>query len=250
MQDYTVLATVAGEAITEREVDDMIKAMDQRGAAYNSREGRDAILEELIGRRLLLLDAKRNLLERDEEFKAELAKLKDSLLSSYAADKVMRDVKVTDAEVEEYYNAHRGEFVSREKINVSHILVDDETLCEKIMEDIERGDVSFEEAARRYSSCPSKNNCGALGDATRGQFVPEFEDAVFGAEIGHTIGPVKTQFGYHIIKLNSKTPAGEMKLDEVREAIREKLTREKQQKAYVSKINQLKILYPVDKYNK
>ena len=149
MQDTTVLATVAGEPITGREVDDMIKAMGQHGAAYNTKEGREAILEELIGRRLLLLDAKRNLLERDEEFKAELAKVKDSLLSSYAADKAMRDVRVTDAEIEEYYNAHRGEFVSREKVNVSHILVDDETLCEKIMEDIERGDISFEEAARR-----------------------------------------------------------------------------------------------------
>lgn len=248
MQDTAVLATVAGEPITGREVDDMIKAMGQHGAAYNTKEGREAILEELIGRRLLLLDAKRNLLERDEEFKAELAKVKDSLLSSYAADKAMRDVRVTDAEIDEYYNAHRGEFVSREKVNVSHILVDDETLCEKIMEDIERGDISFEEAARRYSSCPSKSNGGALGEATRGQFVPEFEDAVFGTEVGHTIGPVRTQFGYHIIKLNSRTPAGEMKLEEVRDTLREKLLRDKQQKAYKSKINQLKILYPVDKY--
>ncbi len=248
MQDYTVLATVAGEPITERDVDDMIRAMGQRGAAYNTKEGREAVLEELIGRRLLLLDAKRNLLERDEEFKAELAKVKDSLLSSYAADKVMREAKVTDAEVEEYFNAHKSEFVSREKVNVSHILVDDETLCEKIMEDIERGDISFEEAAKRYSSCPSRANGGALGEATRGQFVPEFEDAVFGAEVGHTIGPVRTQFGYHIIKLNSKTPAGEMKFEEAREALREKLLREKQQKAYKSRINQLKILYPVDKY--
>ncbi len=248
MQDFTVLATVAGEPITEREVDEMIRAMGQRGAAYNSKEGRDAVLEELIGRRLLLLDAKRNLLERDEEFKAELAKVKDSLLSSYAADLVMRGAKVSDEEIEEYYNAHRGEFVSRERINVSHILVDDEELCRRIMEDIERGDISFEDAARRYSSCPSKNNGGALGDATRGQFVPEFEDAVFGTEVGHTVGPVKTQFGYHIIRLNSKTPAGEMTLGEVKDALREKLLREKQQKAYKSKINQLKILYPVDKY--
>ncbi|MBQ7671376.1 MAG: peptidyl-prolyl cis-trans isomerase [Clostridia bacterium] len=248
MQDITVLATVNGEPITEHDVEETLKAMGQKRQAYDNERGRAAILEQLIDRKLLLLDAKRNLLERDEEFKAELAKFKDELLSSYAADKAVRDAKVTDDEVKAFYDEHQMEFVSRERINVSHILVDDETLCQKIKEDVERGDITFEEAARRYSSCPSKNSGGALGDATRGQFVPEFEDAIFGADVGSLIGPVKTQFGYHAIKINGRKPQGTLPFDEVKDRIRERLLGEKQQKAYQSKINQLKILYPVDQY--
>ena len=66
--------------------------------------------------------------------------------------------------------------------------------------------------------------------------------------VGEISGPCKTQFGYHLIKLNSKTEAKEIPFDDVKENIAMQLTAEKQQAAYQSKINQMKILYPVDKF--
>ncbi|MBR6917348.1 MAG: peptidyl-prolyl cis-trans isomerase [Clostridia bacterium] len=222
--------------------------MGQNARAYDNPRGREALTEQLINRKLLLLDAKRNLFERDEEFKAQLAKIKDELLYNYAVKKALSGARVTDDEVKKYYDEHKSDMVSKEKVNVSHILVEEEDACRDIMEEIKRGDISFEDAAAKYSSCPSKDAGGALGEASRGQFVPEFENAMFGAEEGALVGPVKTQFGYHIIRVNSKIPSEEMDFDEIKEQLRESLLREKQQNTYASKIRQLMIMYPVDRF--
>jgi peptidyl-prolyl cis-trans isomerase C len=77
--------------------------------------------------------------------------------------------------------------------------------------------------------------------------VPEFDQAVFSMEVGAiSDAPVKTQFGYHVIKLNSKKDAELMPYAEIAEDIKRALTQEKQRAAFDSKVNQLKILYPVD----
>ena len=97
------------------------------------------------------------------------------------------------------------------------------------------------------SSCPSGKNGGSLGDFGRGQMVPEFDAAVFSMEVGEiSKTPVKTQFGYHLIKLNAKNAAEEIPFAEIAPEIKNALLQEKQRAAYDSKINQLRILYPVD----
>ena len=112
---------------------------------------------------------------------------------------------------------------------------------------IESGAITFEDAAKEYSSCPSKENGGSLGDFTRGQMVPEFDTAVFEMAVGEiTKTPVQTQFGYHLIRLNSKNEGETMQFEQIKDKITKQLLGQKQQKAYESKINQLKILFPVD----
>ena len=242
-----ILATVNGTPITEREIDEFLAGLGQRGQSYNNPEGRKIILNQLVGNKLLLLDAKRNLLEAEPEFKAELARLKDNLLVSYAGEKVIAAVKVSDKEIEEYYNENSAQFVSDETVNASHILVESEELAREIGAKIASGEMTFEAAAAEYSTCPSKANGGSLGDFGRGQMVPEFDKAVFEMAVGEvTAEPVKTQFGYHLIRLNSKNEAKPMALSDIKEELRGALLNEKRRKAYDSKINQLKILYPVD----
>ncbi len=242
-----ILATVAGSAITDSEVTAFLQGLGKRGATYDNPEGRKIVLQQLISNKLLLLDAKKNLLEADPEFRAELAKLKDSLLVSFATEKVTRDVRITAKEVEDYYNENSEQFVEGEKVNASHILVADEETALKILADVKSGAISFEDAARENSSCPSKENGGSLGDFERGQMVPEFDSAVFTMQVGEiTETPVKTQFGYHLIKLNSKSEAKTAPLSEIKDRLEAVLLEQKRAKAYESKINQLKILYPVD----
>ena len=122
----TILATVGGMPITDEDVNSFLRELGPRAQSYMSPEGRKVILNQLIGSKLLLLDAKRNLLETEPEFKAELARLKDSLLTSYAAEKAISSVKVSDKDVEDYYNQNKEQFVSGESVNASHILVDSE----------------------------------------------------------------------------------------------------------------------------
>jgi len=248
MAEGRILATVAGEAITEADVEEMLASMGQNAATYDNPKGRAVILEQLINRKLILLDAKRNLFERDAAFKEELARVKDELLYNYAIQKAVAGTRVTDDEVKSFYEENRANFVSRESIDVSHILVEDEDRCADIKRQIEEGVVSFEDAASKYSTCPSRESGGSLGEAVRGQFVPEFEEAAFSAEPGTIVGPVKTQFGYHLIRVNSKSPSETMKFDDIKEQLRVSIMQDKQQKAYQSKVRQLMIMYPVDKF--
>ena len=242
-----ILATVGGIAITEEEVNEFLQGLGPRGQAYNNPEGKKAILGQLVANKLLLLDARRNLYEAEPAFKAELAKLRDNLLISYAADKAVESAKVSDKDAEEYYNQNKERFLSDESVNASHILVKSEEEALAILAKINAGEISFEQAAMESSSCPSKANGGSLGDFGRGQMVPEFDAAVFSMEVGEiSKTPVKTQFGYHLIKLNSKNAAEEIPFAEIAPEIKNALLQEKQRAAYDSKINQLRILYPVD----
>ena len=242
-----ILATVGGMAITDKDIDELLMSLGQRGQAYNTPEGRRMVLNQVIGNKLLLLDAKRNLYEAEPAFREQLNRLKDNLLISYASEKALSAVTVNDADVKAYYEENKAQFMAGETVNASHILVDSEEKAKEIYAKIVAGEVSFEDAAREYSSCPSKESGGNLGDFGRGQMVPEFDKAVFEMEIGEiTAEPVKTQFGYHLIKLVSKSESKETPFEEIRDEIKAALLSEKRRKAYESKINQLKIMYPVD----
>jgi len=86
------------------------------------------------------------------------------------------------------------------KINASHILVEKQSQALKILEDLKTG-ADFKELAKKHSTCPSGKRGGDLGSFGRGQMVKPFEDAAFALNVGETTKePVKTQFGYHIIK--------------------------------------------------
>ena len=242
-----ILATVGGLQVTDKDVDELLMSLGQRGAAYNTPEGRKMLLGQVINNKLLLLDARRNLYEADPVFREQLARVKDNLLISFAGEKALGSVTVNDTEAKEYYEQHKEEFKQGETVNASHILVKTEEEAKAIYEEIVSGAKSFEDAAKEYSSCPSKEAGGSLGDFGRGQMVPEFDTAVFEMEVGAiTAEPVKTQFGYHLIKLNSKSESKEMPYEEIKDEIKSGLLGEKRRKAYESKINQLKILYPVD----
>ena len=97
---------------------------------------------------------------------------------------------------------NKGEIMTT-YVKASHILVQTEEEALKLKDEIVNGK-DFAQAAKEASLCPSKANGGDLGYFRRGQMVKEFEDAVFSMEIGQISNPVKTQFGYHLIKLTDK----------------------------------------------
>ena len=90
------------------------------------------------------------------------------------------------------------------KIRASHILVKTEEEAKQILEILEQGNKSFEQIALERSSCPSKKKGGDLGFFGRQQMVREFENAAFKLKKGEVSQPVKTQFGWHIIKMTDK----------------------------------------------
>ncbi len=243
-----IAANVAGKPIMESEIDIALAQMGQRGQSYNNPQGRAMILDQLINKRLFLLDAQRNLLEREPAFKEQLNRVKEDMLASYNIQKSVERVRVTDEEIRKFYDENPDQFDAGEAYDADHILVDSEDLAKEIREKILSGEIDFADAAKKYSTCPSGKESGKLGEFGHGQMVPEFEEACDQLQEGELSGPVKTQFGWHLVKLNRRIKGEKVEFAVAKEEIRQALIAQKQQAAYQSRVNQLKILYPVDKF--
>lgn len=89
------------------------------------------------------------------------------------------------------------------KAHTRHILVPDEQQCQELKERIENGE-DFADLARRYSHCPSGHNGGDLGEFEEGRMVPQYDQVAFDGELHKVYGPVRTQFGYHLIEVLSR----------------------------------------------
>ena len=90
------------------------------------------------------------------------------------------------------------------KASARHILVPNEKECNTLKNLIEGGE-DFAEIAKQHSTCPSGKQGGGLGEFSPGQMVKEFDEVVFSGEVGKVLGPVKTQFGYHLIEITNRT---------------------------------------------
>ncbi|MCF7858293.1 MAG: peptidylprolyl isomerase [Candidatus Cloacimonetes bacterium] len=241
-----VLATVEGVEITQDQVENFIKRLDpQQAMQYQSEEGKKQILQELINQSLFLADAKTNELEKSDEFKNELAKMKDMILTQLNVNKLMQSIRFEQSDIQDHFKSNLKKFSTPEKADTSHILVDTEDECLDIQKKIAEGELTFEEAAKAHSKCPSKEKGGNLGLYPKGQMVPEFEAVAFNMGKGEISEPVKTQFGYHIIKLNEKQKAAEAKFDDVKETVTKDLISLKQREEYTKKITDMRDKYTI-----
>ncbi len=90
------------------------------------------------------------------------------------------------------------------KASARHILVENEEVCKELIEKITNGE-DFSDLAKQHSKCPSGSRGGDLGEFGPGQMVPEFDTVVFNEAVGIPHGPVKTNFGFHIVEITSRT---------------------------------------------
>ena len=91
------------------------------------------------------------------------------------------------------------------RASARHILVKTEEACVDLKQKIDEGGADFADMAKKHSECPSGNNGGDLGEFSPGQMVPEFDTVVFSDEVGKVHGPIKTQFGFHLIEITSRS---------------------------------------------
>ena len=239
-----VLAVVAGEQITGADVDHFIENMPQEQRVYASNPHfRSHCLDQLVTIRAYAKLGEELKLEETEEFKRIMDNARKELLAQMAMAETLKGIEVTEEEIAAFYEENPHLFRKGESVSAKHILVKGEDECREILASIENGEKTFEEAAKESSTCPSGGRGGDLGEFSRGQMVKEFEDAAFDGEIGAVIGPVKTQFGYHLIKVEKKTEASVMGLSEVSEQIRSNLIQQKQNQVYTEKAEELKAKY-------
>lgn len=243
MSNQEILATVAGENITEADLNAFIQTMPKEQQMYASHpQFRQQILEQVINGRLFAKYAEEMKMDETEEFQTVLNNARKDILASMAIGDTVKGVEVTEEEVKKFYEENPQHFEKGATVSAKHILVKDEEKCQQILEEIAAGKV-FEEAAQQYSTCPSGQKGGDLGSFGKGQMVKEFEEAAFAAEIGQVVGPVQTQFGYHLIKVEAKNEATVAPFEDVKEQIRRNLLSQKQNQAYSEKAAELKAKY-------
>lgn len=237
--------TVNGKDITEKDVNDFILRLGQDGIRFNSEEGKKQVAEELLNQEMLLLDAKEKKLDQEKEYIEQIELAKDQLLKQIAMQKLLNDVEISDEEVKKFYDDNSDQFKDVYKFKAFHILVDEEEKAKELKERIDNGE-DFEELAKSDSKCPSSQKGGDLGEFQSGQMVPEFENALIEMEIGDISEPVKTQFGYHLIRLDNKEIARENNFETFKHEIRNALLNQKQQEVYLKRVEELKEKYNIE----
>lgn len=240
-----VLAIVGDKEIKQSDIESLLRTVPKNQyEKFSSKQGQKELLEELIAHELFYLDAKDTELDKTEEYKNQLKIATEKFLKSYAITNYISTAKVTEEEAMNFYEKNKNQFNKPIQIRASHILLDSEEDSNNIMNKINNG-MSFEDAALKYSKCPSKDNNGDLGYFTKGKMVKEFEDAAFEMEIGEIRSNVKTQFGFHIIKIIDKKEEGITEFEEAFPQIKQYLLAEKQNNMYLNKVNNLKKKYTV-----
>ncbi|MEX2541860.1 MAG: peptidylprolyl isomerase [Trueperaceae bacterium] len=160
---------------------------------------------------------------RDEAQLREL--VRETEFIQRAVDSVESEIEVSEAEVEEYYQANPESFEQPEEVCARHILVESVAEAEQTLADLEAGG-DFATLADERSIDPGGRG-GDLGCFERGRMVPPFEEAAFAAEVGEPVGPVESQFGQHVILVYERTEAEPVALAEVQPQIEQQLQRER-----------------------
>ncbi len=239
-----VLAIVAGKEITNADVDAFLANLPAEQRQYASNPYfREQYVEQVVTLHVLEKMADDLQLDMTDDYKKMLENIVRDIKARMAMNEIMKDITVTDVEAETVYNINPDNFSKPETVSAKHILVDSEDVCNEILAQIQNGEKTFEDAAKESSTCPSGQQGGDLGEFGKGQMVKEFEEAAFAAEIGAIVGPVQTQFGFHLIKVEAKSEAETLAFDVVKEQIKKNLLQQKQQQAYTAKIAELKEKY-------
>ncbi len=240
-KDAKVLATVNGTAITSDDFDREVKALPENiRPMADTPQGKKEMLDSLIMRELILQQAAKDGIDKSPEVDAKLADLKKRIIvDTYLKKKVETDAKLTDDQLKKFYDQNLDKFKTGEQVRASHILVKTEQEAKQILAQLKAG-AKFEDLAKSKSIDSSASKGGDLGWFGKGNMVPVFEKVVFGLKEGQVSGIVKSEFGYHIIKLTGKRPAGIRPFDEVKDQIKAALMPQIQQQVFMKLKDDLK----------
>jgi foldase protein PrsA len=255
------VAKVDGKAINKDELYDVM--VEQYGAAT---------VEQLIADKIVASEAKKEKVTiTDKELNEEVDKLKESyggeevfnqmLESNNTTVDALKDdlknyltirkllepqIKITDEELQTYFDENKDSFGEAEQVKASHILVADEATANEIKQKLADG-ADFAELAKEYSTDEgTMENGGELGFFAKGTMVTEFDDVAFTLPVNEISDPVKTDYGYHIIKVEEKKEAKEANFDDSKKEIKETLIQQKMETEYSTWLEEKKKDYDIE----
>jgi len=166
--------------------------------------------------------------------------IRAQLVSEQIFKKVSGDVKVTDPDIKKYYDQHQTQYGTPEQRDIAHILVKNKALADKLYTQIQNG-ANFGQLAKKYSQDPGSKNQGGKLTISKGQTVAPFDQTAFLIKTGQVSHPVKTQFGYHIIKaLGPVKPPKTTPFSQVKASIQQQLLQQKKNDAMTKWVDKVK----------
>ena len=237
-----ILVTVNGKNITKQDAQAFVTASAPKAtfAQLEPAEKR-MVTDRLIEKQLFTELAAKEGIDKKPEFKRNMEKIKAELLVNMWMKEQMDNAIVSDSEAKEFYKKNADKFMGKASMHARHILVEKEKEAQDIIVILKplKGEAlktKFIDLAKTKSTGPSATKGGDLGTFSKGQMVPEFSKAVWALDHGQvTTTPVKTQFGYHVIYLETKSEAAATPYEQVKDKI---ITSLKQQQ-FSAKITQI-----------
>lgn len=221
-----VVAKIDGVEITKSDLDLAIGNLDPQLAQLPEDQKKLAALSTIIDSKVIAEKARAEKLDETEDFKARLEFILDRELHNTYFKKHVVDV-VTDADIKARYDKEVAALPPVEEVRARHILVKTEDEAKAVIKELGEGK-DFAELAKVKSTDPNKSDGGDLGYFKKGMMVPEFETAVFAMNKGDVSKePVKTQFGFHVIKVEDKRVAAPPPFEQVKEQVKQIVMRDK-----------------------
>ncbi len=234
-----VLAQVGDEVITVGDFEEKIARLPDnlRPLAENNKE---AFLDNLVAEILLYNEALDKGVADNKETKELLVEARRKIMMARLVKEEVEDkINVSERDMKSYYDERKDDFMSPEMYRASHILVRSMEEAVKIADKLNAGAL-FEELAKTHSMDVTNTRGGDVGFFSTGQMVPEFEDACVRLNVGEVSGPVKTQFGYHIVKLTDKKAPQPVEYDKVKQRIDMMIRTEKRRELLDQLLTRLK----------
>ena len=223
------IAIVNGKPVPKSRVDALAQQLAASGRPVTP-DLEPQLKEEIIAREIFMQEAQKQGLEASPEYRAQLELARQAILIRTLFENYRKQNPVTDADVQAEYDKFAAANGGKE-YKARHILVETEAEAQKIIADLKKG-AKFEDIAKKQSKDPESGaNGGDLDWANPSSFVPEFSEAMIKLKPGETTAaPVKSQFGYHVIRVDEIRSAQLPKVDEVKPQVTQQLQQQRLQK--------------------
>ena len=233
----TILASFGEQTIT---LGEFTQIWEEVPEDYKLQLDKSLVLDQIISEKLLIQEAENMGLKEDSDVLEQIKKMTEQILVQVLIEREILDkIKVDDEEVLEYYEQNKDSFTEKEQVHLYNILLETEKEAQDVLEQLKAGG-DFNEIAIEKSTGPSATQGGDLGYLTKGTIIPEIEEVVFALELEELSEVIKTDFGFHILKITEKKPETVKTLEEVKEDIVQTLLPDKQKEAFENLLEELK----------
>jgi peptidyl-prolyl cis-trans isomerase C len=215
------LAKIGSKSITDADLKGLVGNVSeaQKQQINSDAEIKNRMIDNLVVEELFVQEAEKTGVSKDKDYQTALDRARRQILAQRYLQKTIQP-KITDANVKAFFDKNKARY-SQDEVHAQHVLLKDEAEAKEVYEKAKKGD-DFETLAKKYSKDPSAaTNGGDLGFFTRTRMVPQFADKAFSMAKGEISEPVKSPFGWHVIKVIDKKEGKPVKFDEIKDNVRQ-----------------------------